>query len=101
MWAARMPGAFPVYPRAAVIEAIGSDAGNCAFRAVHFVTAVGVADVLAFYHTAGSTAGMTFTHQVQGGENALLGRSGARRVLIYARPAEGGGTVVDLLTAGR
>src|SRR5690606_23337049 len=45
-WAARMPEAFPVYPRGAVQEAAGTDAGGCALRAVDFVTPVPLGEVM-------------------------------------------------------
>ena len=55
-WAAKLPDAFPVYPRGAVQEAAGTDAGGCALRVVNFQTPVPVSEVMDFYFTRAAAA---------------------------------------------
>ncbi|MXO71305.1 hypothetical protein [Alteraurantiacibacter buctensis] len=97
-WAAVMPQAFPVYPQGAVLEAAGSDAPGCRFRAVSFATAVAVEDVLAFYATRASASGYGVQHTSHDGENVLAGGGSDGRLQVRVRAGEGGLTEVDLVT---
>ena len=56
-WAAKLPAAFPVYPRGNTQEAAGTDEGQCALRVVSFLTPVALEEVLAFYYTRARAAG--------------------------------------------
>lgn len=99
-WAARMPPAFPVYPRGAVQEAAGTDAGGCALRVVNFVTPVPLAEVMDFYFTRARDAGFSAERQMQGSDDVLAGVNGRASYVVYARRLASGNTEVDLVTSG-
>ncbi len=99
-WAAAMPQAFPIYPRGAVLEAAGSDAGGCSLRVVSFATAVTVDDVLAFYVTRASAAGFAVEHYAADGVNVLSGSGLGGRVQVHVRAGADGLATVDLVTLG-
>lgn len=100
VWAARMPPAFPVYPRGAVHEAAGSDSGQCRLRVVNFTTPVTLSDVLDFYYTRAIADGFIVQAIMQGQDNVLGGVRQGRSFMVFARPAPGGQTSVDLVTTG-
>ena len=97
-WAARMPGAFPVYPRAAVQEAAGTDRDGCALRAVTFRTPVPVNEVIDFYFTQAGKAGFSAQHLLQDGNDMLGGKKGDATYAVYARQLSADVTEVDLVT---
>jgi len=99
-WAARLPAAFPVYPRGAVQEAAGTDAGQCALRVVNYLSAVPLADIIDFYHTRAVEAGFSAQHVHDGEYNILGGARGARSYIVYARSLADGSTEVELITGG-
>lgn len=99
-WAARLPAAFPVYPRGATQEAAGTDEGACSLRVVSFLTPVSIDDVLAFYATRARTNGYGAERILQDGDSVLSGNKGAASYVIYARPSGEGTTEVDLVTSG-
>ncbi|WP_240957094.1 hypothetical protein [Pseudopontixanthobacter vadosimaris] len=99
-WAARLPAAFPVYPRGATQEAAGTDEGACSLRVVSFLTPVSIDDVLAFYATRARTNGYGAEQIRQDGDSVLSGNKGAASYVVYARPAGEGTTEVDLVTSG-
>lgn len=99
-WAGRVPGALAPYPRAKVIEAAGTDRDGCSLRVVSFVTPVGVADVLGYYHTRTRAEGMSAVHRLEGTDHVLGGASAVRAYVIYARALSNGFTEVDIMTTG-
>jgi hypothetical protein len=99
IWAARMPIAFPVYPRGAVQEAAGTDAAGCSLRAINFVTAVPIGEVMDFYFTRARAAGYSAERVLQDGEDVLAGVKGAASYVVYARRLPSGNTEVDLVTS--
>ncbi|HYD24463.1 MAG TPA: hypothetical protein VEB68_06680 [Croceibacterium sp.] len=99
-WAARLPPAFPVYPRGAVQEAAGTDAGNCALRVVNFVTPVPLGEVMDFYFTRARSAGFSAQRVLQDGDDVLAGVKGGASYVVYARRLASGNTEVDLVTSG-
>ena len=99
-WAAKMPDAFPVYPKAAVQEAAGTDDGGCALRVVNFTTPVPGPEVLDFYYTRAAAAGFTAQHTRDGGEDALGGTKGRASYVVYVSKLPTGATSVDLVTNG-
>jgi hypothetical protein len=99
-WAAKLPGAFPVYPKGAVQEAAGTDEGECALRVVNFITPVPVAEVVDFYFTRANAAGYSAEHVRKAGEDQLGGTKGAASYVVYARELPNGGSSVDLVTNG-
>lgn len=100
IWAARVPAAFPVYPRGATQEAAGSDAAGCALRAVNFRTPVPLEEVLAFYHTRALDAGFTSTLATAGDESVLRGEHEGAFFALYARTGASGLTEADLVILG-
>lgn len=100
VWAARLPAAFPVYPRGAVQEAAGSDAAGCSLRVVNFQTPVPLAEVIDFYFTRAAAAGFTAKRVLQDGDDVLAGTKGKSSFVIYARRMPSGATEVDLVTSG-
>src|SRR5688572_23209233 len=99
-WAARLPAAFPVYPRGAVQEAAGTDASGCALRVVNFVTPVPLGEVMDFYYSRARTAGFSSQRVLQGGDDVLGGTKGSASYVVYARRLPSGSTEVDLVTNG-
>ena len=96
-WAAALPPALPVYPRGAVQEAAGTDAGGCALRAVTFLTSVSPDDVIGFYYTLARRAGSAPQHRRQDDSDVLEGANW----LVHARPVAGGLSQVDLVVGAR
>jgi hypothetical protein len=96
-WAAALPPALPVYPRGAVQEAAGTDAGGCALRAVTFLTPVSPDDVIGFYYTLARKAGAAPQHRRQDDSDVLEGANW----LVHARPVAGGLSQVDLVVGAR
>ncbi|TIX50550.1 hypothetical protein [Alteraurantiacibacter aquimixticola] len=99
-WAARLPQAFPVYPRGAVQEAAGSDAGGCSLRVVNFTTPVALGDVMDFYYTRATVEGFEVERIHQDGEDILGGTNAGRSFMVFARLLDDGMTSVDLVTTG-
>jgi hypothetical protein len=99
-WAARMPAAFPVYPRGHVAEAAGTDKDGCRLRVVNFVTPVGTDDVMDFYFTRASAAGFDAERKSEGGDQVLGGSKDASAYIVYVRRTADGLTEVDLVTNG-
>jgi hypothetical protein len=100
-WAARLPTAFPVYPRGAVQEAAGVDSDACALRVVNYATPVSPDDVISFYYTRASRSGYGAEYKMDGGDHVLGGRKGAEAYVVYARKLDNGITEVDLVTSGK
>ena len=100
-WAARLPAAFPVYPRGSTQEAAGSDKGPCSLRVVNFLTPVALDDVLSFYHSRAVSGGYTSEHLRVEGDNVISGTKGAASFVVYARKQANGLTDVDLITSGK
>jgi hypothetical protein len=100
VWAARVPAAFPIYPRGHAQDAAGTDGKGCALRVVNFVTPVPAAEVGAFYWAMARRAGMVAEHRLVGRDHAIIAHAakGAAVATIAAR--EDGLTQVDLVTSG-
>ncbi len=101
IWAARMPDAFPVYPRGAVHEAAGTDENGCSLRVVNFSTPVPLGEVMDFYFTQGSANGFAMQRVLQDGEDVLGGTAPGRSFMVFARTEQDGMTSIDLVTTGR
>lgn len=99
-WANRLPAAFPVYPRGAVQEAAGTDAGGCALRVVNFQTGVPLDEVIDFYFSSARKAGYLAQRVRDGGDDVLGGVKGSASYVIYARELPSGATDVDLVING-
>lgn len=99
-WAARMPPALPVYPHAAVQEAAGADAPGCALRVVSFLTPVPPAEVIDYYFTRVSHAGLPAARFTDAGDDVLSGTRGGAAYAVRVREQRPGLTEVDLVTSG-
>ncbi len=97
-WAAKLPAAFPVYPRANTQEAAGTDEGDCALRIVSFVTPVALNEVLSFYSARADDAGYSIEHVTKAGDDILSGMKGDSAYVVYGRRLSGGVTQIDLVT---
>lgn len=99
-WAARLPAAFPVYPRGAVQEAAGTDDEGCSLRVVNFVTPVPLDEVMDFYYSRAIAAGFSAQRVLKDGDDVLGGVKGKASYTIFARRLASGNTEVDLVTSG-
>ncbi|MEZ5680031.1 MAG: hypothetical protein R3E14_01920 [Erythrobacter sp.] len=97
-WAAKLPAAFPVYPRGNTQEAAGTDKGDCALRIVTFYTPVKVDDVFAFYASRATAAGFSVEHALKDGSNILSGTKGNSALVVYGRRLPSNVTQIDLVT---
>lgn len=98
-WAAKLPGAFPVYPRGNTLEAAGTDEGDCALRIVSFLSPVAVKDIFAFYASRASAAGFTVEHVLKGDADILSAKRGNSALVVYARQLPSDVTQIDLVTS--
>lgn len=100
-WAAQMAADVPIYPRAAVHQAAGTDAGGCAIRALNFSTPVSADDVLDFYYTQTSNAGFDVQLTEQGGYRIMTGTRGeGEQFALYLQGLPNGRTDIDLVISG-
>lgn len=99
-WAARLPAAFPVYPRGAVQEAAGTDEEGCSLRVVNFVTPVPLDEVMDFYYSRAIAAGFSAQRVLKDGDDVLGGVKGKASYTIFARRLPSGNTEVDLVASG-
>ena len=99
-WAQRLPAAFPIYPRAALVEAAGINNGRCNLRVVNFQSRAGMQAVLDFYYTMARRNGFTAEHLLRGNEHYLGGTKGNEAFVIMARNMPGGVVDVDMVSNG-
>lgn len=100
-WAARLPAAFPVFPRAAVQEAAGTDAEGCRLRVINFKAPVPPGEVMDFYYTRAAASGFSTQRVLQDGDDVLAGTKDKSSFVIYVRQLPSGGADVDLVTNAR
>lgn len=100
IWAARMPVEMPIYPRAGLTAASGSQSAGCDVRVLTFVTPVDLPDVLAFYSDRARRAGPKPIYARAGVDLLLRGASAALAYEVRARRV-GDQTVVRMVTMGR
>lgn len=99
-WAARLPKAFPIYPRGNTIDAAGHDGAKCSLRAVRFLTPVPREDVLRFYATRARTAGLAAKYTRHGEFDRLEGKKGGVAYSVTIRQRSSGISEVGLVTNG-
>lgn len=99
-WAQRLPAAFAVYPRAALVEAAGVANGTCNVRVVNFQSRAGMQAILDYYYTQAVRNGYTAEHLLRGDEHYLGGTRGDDAFVIMARMTSGGIVDVDLVASG-
>lgn len=97
-WANRLPADLPLYPRARVEEAAGSDMPGCKLRAITFTTPAPQRAVIDFYIGQSKRVGFASSTEAKGRETLVGGtRSDGAAYYIVVTPAEAGGTIVDLV----
>jgi len=99
VWAARMPTAFPIYPRGHVQEAAGTDQGGCKLRSVNFLSPVPLDDLVDFYWTRARAAGFNAQHRLDAADHVIAASKGGTSATIWLRSRDGL-TEVDLVTSG-
>lgn len=99
-WARRLPAAFSIYPRAALVEAAGVANGTCNVRVVNFQSRAGMQPILDYYYTMALRNGYSAEHLLRGNEHYLGGTRGDDAFVIMARQASGGIIDVDLVVSG-
>lgn len=97
-WATRLPTDIPLYPRARVEEAAGSDMPGCKLRAITFTTPAPQRAVIDFYIGQTKRSGFASSTQIKGRETLVGGTRGdGAAYYVVLTPAEAGGTIVDLV----
>lgn len=97
-WANRLPADLPLYPRARVEEAAGSDAPGCKLRAITFTTPAPQRAVIDFYIGQSKRSGFASSTEAKGRETLVGGtRNDGAAYYVVVTPAEAGGTIVDLV----
>lgn len=96
-----LPAAFPIYPRAHLVEAARSEAGACALTAASFTSPVPPQALMAFYHARARAADYADAASVQGDAALLEGTKGSARFAVLLRNAGNGVTTVDLVVRVR
>jgi hypothetical protein len=98
-WATRLPAGIELYPGAKVIEAAGSDAGDCHVRIVSYVADAAPRDVAEWYRAAASAAGYAPQVSQKGREQFVAGlRSPAGDAFHVTIAADADtGSTVDLI----
>lgn len=99
-WAADLPEDLPVYPRAQVQEAAGSDAHGCRLRVVNFRSAARVQDLADFYHAAAVSAGLAPQVTRAGTDLVISGEANGLTFVLYVRSLPGGMSEADFVTSG-
>lgn len=99
-WAARFPTKLPLYPRANVQEAAGTDAPGCALRSASFLTPVAAEDVAGFYYQMARKAGLMVEHRREGRDSVLQGGKGKATFILFIRQRDDGLTEADFATFG-
>lgn len=98
-WAARLPADLPLYPNGRVVEAAGSDAGDCRLRAVTYMASANPATVAKFYTILGQRGGYRTGTTVENGQTMVSGwrpSDGAAYYAIVA--ADGEGSAADFVS---
>jgi hypothetical protein len=99
-WSLQLPGALPIYPRGALIEAAGSDRDGCRLRVVRFVTPVSPDAIVDFYHARGRAAGFSMRHRADEETRQLTGSKGTGEFAVQARKRDDGLTEADIVANG-
>lgn len=99
-WAARLPAALAIYPRAYVQEAAGSDRDGCTLRVVNYITPVAMADVIDLAYARARAAGLAVHRGQAGSDQVLRGGKGALAYVLYVRQRTDGLVEADLAVSG-
>lgn len=97
-FANRLPADLPLYPRARVVEAAGSDAANCRLRAVSYSSTAAPKAMIDYYLTIARRAGFAASHSGEGKEELVNGTRDRDGAAFYAIiQSAGAGSSVDLV----
>ncbi len=96
-WSTRLPGDLPLYPRARVVEAAGSDTGNCNLRAVSYTAAAAPRALVDYYVANARKAGYSAQHTTEAGAHVVAGTRGNEAYYVILANAGNGGTAADFV----
>lgn len=99
-WSLSLPVPLSIYPRGHLQEAAGTDRDGCRLRAAVFVTPVEAGDVVDFYFTRLSAAGLVSKHFLANGVHVLQGGKGGMSYAVHVRRMDNGLSRVDLVSNG-
>lgn len=98
-WAARLPGDLPLYPKARVVEAAGSNSGNCALRAVTAIAPAAPDAVAKHYSDIASRSGFRANTTTEDGNMMVSGWRPSDGAAFYVTiRADAGGTATDFVS---
>ncbi len=97
-WSTRLPGDLPLYPKARVAEAAGSNAGSCALRAVTYTASVAPTTMVEYYRILAKRGGYSAEHKVEGSNHIIAGTRGNEAYYVIIAQAQGGGTTADFVS---
>ena len=97
-FANRLSADLPLYPKARVAEAAGSDTANCKLRAVTYASSAAPKAMIDYYLTVARRAGFSAAHSNDGKDDLVSGTRDRDSAAFYAviQPA-GAGSSVDLV----
>jgi hypothetical protein len=95
-FANRLPTDLPLYPRARVVEAAGSDTNTCRLRAITYSSSAAPKAMIDYYLTIARRAGFTASHSSEGNEDLVSGTRDGAAFYAIIQPA-GAGSSVDLV----
>jgi hypothetical protein len=99
-WSLSLPEPLAIFPRGHVQEAAGSDRDGCRLRSIRFLTPVDAGDVVDFYFTRLSAAGLEARHLLAGEVHVLEGSKGGMAYAVHVQKLENGLSRVDLVSNG-
>lgn len=99
-WSLSLPAPLMIYPSGHLREAAGTDQGGCRMRVVSFLTPAETGDVLDFYYTRLSSAGLGTRHMLSDGVHVLEGGKRGFAYAVRVRKLENGLSRVDLVSNG-
>ena len=102
IWAARLPGFAEILPRGAVVDAAGSNSGECRLRVVTYRTPLPPEEALQFHFTLLWRADFEPRYVAVGEtETGIRGSKRSTHAAIHAHPSLDGLTEIDIVTFER
>jgi hypothetical protein len=89
-WSNRLPGDLPLYPKARVAEAAGSNKGSCALRAVTYTASVSPSTLVEYYKILAKRSGYTAESKVEGSSHVVAGTRGQDAYYVIVSETTGG-----------
>jgi hypothetical protein len=96
-WSNRLPADLPLYPRARVVEAAGSDAGNCNLRVVTYTSTAAPRALVDYYVATARRAGYSAQATREGDEHIVAGTRGNEAYYVILAQSAAGGTSADFV----